>query len=524
MSDNSQKPESAIQNSVLDKVIEFFTGLTSIDRIKVKKLKEINSNVQKHKYKFYNYKKDLINPQFGAYIYDIYRISQNFANHFNIKVRGNSIKEFIITKVSSSEQHKISEELSPEKIRELLLKADNKKQAVEKIKELLQKYVKEFDTESVRTINTTFNQISDFSNLINFDWYFLVHKFDSNIYEGNFNYKPNFETLDSKYVIEELIPLVDYLYTIDFNKDFKFLLTYIQESSDDKSLAQLFKKLIQLFRNLKRDDLLFDIVKLVQKDPFFEYKKFPSDSRIVQDYISIFQNSVQKTVQETLKEIEKDRINKLLMDIFRTTIIVRLKFYTQTLNEMLLKSGFSGFGYIEPMNYLKAFLLDFCKGELKKRLDHLIIKGEWQTPTLSSEYSSLLDIITKLSDEVIEFDNKCSDDERYGKEIKKLSHAAKHEPKAKQLLRQISLSVDNDAQKLIFESIKVLSIFLGKLKLLYDDYTLKVPKMIINFHKIKWDFGNDFNEDFSEVLKKISSFINLMKNYVKDQNTPAKGG
>ncbi len=520
MSEPEKKNEKLEPITLIDKVVEFFTGLTSEDRIKQRKLKDINSRVLRHKFKFYNYKKDQVNPQFGAYIYDIYRISQNFSNSFNIKVRSASIKEFIINEISSKEQLKFFEELSEEKIRTMLLKSDNLKMSIDKLKNILQNYVKSFDIEEIKMINTTYNQISDFSNLINFDWYFLIHKFDSNIQEGSFNYKPNFETLDAKYVIDELIPLVDYLYTIDFNKDFNHVIRYIQVSNEDQTLVQLFKKLLQLFRNMKRDDLILDIIKLIQKDPYFEYKKFPSDSRIIQDSISILQQTVQQTVQDCIKEIEKDKINKLLMEIFRTSIIVRLKYYTQTTNDQIQKAGMKGFTYIDPLNYLKAFLLDFCKSDLKKRIDHLIIKGEWQSAALSSDYSSSLEAINKLSDDVIEFDNKCSEDERIGKEIKKLIHASKHDIKAKQLLKQVIYTTDNDGQKLLFESIKLLTILLGKLKLLYDDYKQKAPKMIINFHKIKWDFGSsDFNEDFPAVLKKISNFIILIKNFAKEQTT-----
>jgi hypothetical protein len=41
-------------------------------------------------------------------------------------------------------------------------------------------------------------------NFVNFDYYFLLKKFDSGIPERTFSYVPKFETIRGEYVLEDL--------------------------------------------------------------------------------------------------------------------------------------------------------------------------------------------------------------------------------------------------------------------------------------------------------------------------------
>ncbi|MCK4798155.1 MAG: hypothetical protein KAT05_12285, partial [Spirochaetes bacterium] len=384
-----------------------------------------------------------------------------------------------------------------------------------KIKSILNEYIKSFNSENVKKINFTYNQITDLSGILNFDWFYFIHKFDSEITEANFNYKPNFDSVEGKYILDELIAINDSIETIDFNKDWKNIYEYIKAVSDDAALVNILKKIIQYSKIIKRDDYLLKIIRLIYKNPFFESQKFSSNAKVVQDYIYSFQLEVKKAVDRSIKELKRAKIEDLLLDIFHKTAIVRLKHYTQRINDLLLKKGVLGIRYIDPLNYLKAFLLDFCKGEVKSRIDFLLIKGTWSTNSYSSEYSSLLVHFNKLSDMVIDFDNRCSDEERYGKSIRKLIFAVSHDPGARNLLKKVIYKIDAEAGQLIFDSIKIFNIAASKLKALIDDYNLKTPEIIIDFHKMRWEFPSDVIVDLSELTKKLNSFVALLKYFTK---------
>ena len=517
MDDKNKKSNETtdIQETFIDKIIEVFTGLKSEDRIRSRKLKEIGKELQQSKKKFYNYKKDTVLPAFSEAIYEIFRNSQSIARYFDVKTHSKSIKEFLFDSFVTNKEREVKDKLSKEKLKVFIISSADPNKSIQEVKDTLKQFVHSFDTKMVNKINETYNQIVNLSYLISYDWYFVIHKFDSNITEVNFDYKPSFEVLDGKYIADDITAINDYLTSINFNEDFDNVLTYLHQISSDNSLSDILKKIIHQLRTIKRDEYLTKMIKVITKDPYFKPKNFASKEKIVQDYIMTFQTEVRETIEECIRDINKNKVNKLLLEVFNTTIIVRMKNYSARINEFLLSKGIGGgLKYVEPLNYIKAFMLDICKGEIKPRIDLLIIKGTWESNGLTSKYTQLLDNINKMSARVIEFDEKCSDEGTLGKDLKKYSGVLKHDKNEQTAVRRTIVSVDGEAQSIIIECINM-TVDLGKsIKLLIEDYNTKIPKLIINFHKIKWDFTGEFNADMITIYKKLSNMVALLKRYV----------
>lgn len=503
--------------NVFDKLIEFITGFSSEERVRIRKLKDVNKKLKHLKYKFYNYKKDLISDLLLYYFYDLYRLCQNFTKYINIKAHSKSIKLVLFEIFSTDKQKKLLEKFDKDMINEKIKKADDKKTIINQIQNDLNEYSGSFSKEISNKINLTYNQIEDLSSIISYDWFFLLHKYDSEITESNFNYRPNFENIEGKYIIEDLIVISDYIESIDFDKEWKSLYEYIKYITQDEGLIKILVKIIQKCKVLKRDHYLLLIIKLIYKDPFFKPKIFSSKSFVVEDYLNNFKIEVKKSVDIVIKDLKRDRISKLVLNIFHKTSIMRLKFYNEKLNDFLNKKGFSGFKFIEPLNYLKAFLLDFCKGVIKSRIDFLLIKGTWSTNTISLEYSNLLVEFNKLSDKLLEFDNSLSEEEYYGKSIRQLAFVVARDPSAKNMMMKTILNVDSEAEKLIYDSIKLFNGGLNKIKLLIEDEKLKLPKMIINFNRLEWDFPEKIEDGLNEIYNKVFNFIILLKYFIKDK-------
>jgi hypothetical protein len=502
-------------SNFIQKILEFFTGVNSEERVKQRKLKELRRDLVKSRLKFYNSKKDLVLPAFGQYTYEIYRMSQNFIKFFDVAVHSNTIKTFIIDSMLTPEQVSLKEQLDINTIDQVVKTSTDIKSAIDTVKRTLQQFVKSFTPGQVKDINTTYNQVADLSNLTNFDWYSLLHKFDGSIYEGNFDYKPTFETLDGRYLLDELISLNDYLITANFNNDWKLVIEYVKKISEAPGLVPILKKLLHSFRNMKRDDYMTKMIRVISKDPYFKPKSFTSKVRIVQDYVHEFQSGIQRNLEQILKDMKNNKINKLLVDIFQTTAIVRMKHYSQRINEQLEKRGAQPLSYVDPLNYIKAFLLDYCKGEIKPRIDVFIIKGEWHTSGESSNYSSLLEQIITLTNRILEFDNRCAEDDVYGRELKRLSIAVKHDANSSGLMKRLVVKIDGEAYQLLVDSIKFLIDMANRIKVLIDEYGTKKPRMIINLHQIKWDFQGDPKADLTDIYRKLFNFVTLLKNYIK---------
>lgn len=505
-------------NSFIDKILEFLTGQKNEERIKMKRLKEIGKELSQSKKKYYNSKKDSILPAFADFLYELFRNSQNISKYFDVKNHSKSIKEFLFDSLMEGKIKSLKEKLEKDNIRKHIVESSDPNKAIQEIKEQLKQFIQSFDSEVAVKVNETYNQIVNLSYLLSYDWYFVVHKFDAGISETNFDYKPKFESLDGKYIVDDLIAINDYLASVNFNQDFDNVLVYLKQISSDNSLSDILKKVISQLRNVKKDDYLIKIIQLIQKDPFFKPKNFSSRERIVQDYLMNFQMEIKTTIEESIKEINKNKINKLLMEIFNTTVIIRMKNYSVKINEFLSSKSVSvGLKYIDPLNYIKAFLLDICKGEIKPRIDLLIIKGTWESNALTGKYTELLNKINNLSTRVTEFDDKCSDEGMLGRDLRRLAGILKHDKNAQNSIRKTITNIDAEAAKIIIDCIN-LTVEIGKdLKSLVEDFNNKSPKMIINFHKIKWEFSGDFNTDIVNIYKKLSNMVLLLKRFVSEK-------
>ena len=313
MSDTEKTPKTTDSEiNFLDRIIELLTGMGSEERIKARKLRAIAKELNLSKKKYYNNKKDLVLPAFPDSIYEVFRNSQVLARYFEVKSHSKSIKEFLFESSLAGNGKKLKESLSRENIEKSLTTAKDLNVAIQDIRKVLKQFIESFDSKLVGRINETYNQIVNLSYLITYDWHFVVHKFDSNVSQTNFDYKPNFEALEGKYVIDDLIAINDYLNSINFNSDFENVLVYLKQISSDDSLSDLLKKTIHNFRGMKRDDHLTKIIRLVTKDPYFQPKNFANKEKIVQDYVSGFQADIKEIIDACIKQIEKNKNNKFI--------------------------------------------------------------------------------------------------------------------------------------------------------------------------------------------------------------------
>ena len=86
------------------------------------------------------------------------------------------------------------------------------------------------------------------------------------------------------------------------------------------------------------------------------------------------------------------------------------------------------------------------------------------------------------------------------------------------MLKKVMTKIDLDAAQLILEGIDLFKQAGNDVKLLLEDYGSKSPSMLINFHKIKWEFSTDIKTELSEIYKKLFNIITLLKNFVKESD------
>jgi hypothetical protein len=174
-----------------------------------------------------------------------------------------------------------------------------------------------------------------------------------------------------------------------------------------------------------------------------------------------------------------------------------------------------GYIFVQPMNYLKAFLLDFVKKDIKEIIDTLLIKGEWTTNVMAQQISESLHHLLEISDQVLQFDESLADEGEIGSKLKMMATKADRDQNSMTILKKLLKEVNDRAQMMIKGAAQSL-IAVGKnIKLCIEDHQKQPHELIINWKELDNALEQDIQTMMSAVYKKIYYFIQLLQFFIK---------
>ncbi len=514
--DNNQHQDNDGEDlGFIQKIINLFFGNNDPDKEKKRLLKEIKKELKKHG-KYYKPRGDSIQPQFAKIIFEMYQVvgpARVFLENIN---KSGLIKKVFIESFMSAEQLKLLEELSEDSLRIRGEKLEIKKLAV-KVKDELMQIFSLFDKNLVKTINSLYSNLLYFQDFINYDFYFLLRKFDSMMPDGEFQYIPKFEEINGEYILEDLkdfnvlLPLLDE--TADWEKIFDILKSY--RNLDIISL-QGWKKVLQKKKELMRNEFINLLIRHLDENPYYAVKVSKAGEEIVEPYLNEIRVQAERTMKGIVNEKKAKHIDSLLRAVFKRTDIFRTKYYTEKANLVFQKKMLGGFYYIEPINCLKAYYLDYFKTHTRKVVDLLLIQGKWATNLLSNQFSETFHELMALSDELLSFDESLSDDGSFGNRIKKSIRSVDRDILAMNALRTILDDVNATARNILNKSANGLIIIGKNLKNSLNDYKKNSGELLVNWKELESYADFDIEKELSKHYKQIYYLIQLLQNYVKN--------
>ncbi|MDC7228073.1 MAG: DUF5312 family protein [Spirochaetales bacterium] len=508
---------SEAKSGFLDKIFSILGRASDPEREKKRQLKELNKQLRKHKYKFYRPKQEEALSALAKFFYEIYSIvgpAKLLLDHAEASV---VLKTIIIENTLTEKQLEMRASFEDSEIRAAVEESGgNVKFVTDSLKSDLVNFFSIFDTSRVQSINTTFNLMSIFLDFITFDYYFFLRKFDSRFPENDFMYNPRFEDINGEYIVEDL-------------KDFLVLIPYLELDSPWDNLLDVlsaykgtdimnrkdWQKLLRKIRDVRQSKVLELMVKVLDKDPGFTYKVQRPSKRIVEDYLNKLKSQVELSIHKILKEQRNGKIDSLAKKIFGTNAVSRMKYYTEKANLAFAKKMLGGYIYIAPMNYLKAFLVDFCKKDIREISDILLIRGKWTTNISSQQLSEAFYGLMATSEELITFDENLSEEGDRGALINKLVKRRDADKSNITLLRKELKEVNNEALRLINVTGNHLVSIAKSFKLVYEDYQKKPHELITNWKEIEGLIDGGVVPRMTEIYKKCYYFVQLLQFYNK---------
>lgn len=506
----------------LQQILSLFSGAGDPEAEKRKLLKQIAKELSKHRLKFYKPKGEEVLPPLAKTFYDLYKAiapAQVFLQNAEASAQ---LRLIVIDSFLDTKMLELQDRLSEETIKTRAQTVPTKELS-QQLKDELVSFFAAFDGNRIRQIDGTYSAIVAFSRFVNFDFFFMLKKFDSNITERSFTYIPKFEAIRAEYVGDDLKDFLEVLGALDLEQDWKsiFAILKLYKSIDVIAADQWSRSLAQL-KELKRSGIFELMIRHIDKNPQWQAPLHRVDEHIVEPYLQKLRTQVEVSVQKILQEKRNAKIDELAKAVFGTPAVSRLKYYTDKANLVFSKKMMGGYTHVQGLNYLKAFLLDFFKKDIRELVDLFLIRGQWSTNLLSQQLSEGFHELMSISEKLIAFDEGLADDGELGARMRTYLARAERDKEQLKNLRVVLKGVNEDAQRMINGSAQAL-IAVGKnLKNILEDYQKTPHELIINWKEIEFASERPIDERVTEVYKKIYFFVQLMQFFAKGEQEPSQ--
>jgi len=515
MGDPSTSDQSRGRSSYgfFHRILSLFFGSDDPDRERRRLLKQIGKELSRNKHKFYRPRTSEALPNLARFFYDIYKVvgpAQSLLLGADVS---KALRIIVIESLHSEEQAALRLELEEDTIRR---NSENMsgKQLVARVKDALVAYQSGFDSAMVKQINDVFNVIQSFISFLRFDFYFVLRKFDAGIHEGDFVYNPRFETISAEYISDDIKDFLEVVQLLNKDANWETALDILQEYKGVDVVARpAWKKLLGTLTSVVRSGVLLKIVRHIDHDPYYQPEHKSSREHIVEGYLTLMKTQVEASLQKIGRERRHRKVDQLLTAVFGTTAISRTKYYTETANMVFTKRMLAGFTHTEAINYLKAFLVDHFKGEVRVLVsDLLIVRGRWTDSVLSQQLSDAYYAVMNVAQNVVEFDDSLGEEGELGMKLKKASSRVVEKDHATaKLLRQTLHEINDVALNMINDTGNNL-ISIGRiLKLLVDDLAKERPELMQNWKDLDGYAEHRLKDRLVQIYKKIYYFIQLLE-------------
>lgn len=500
---------------LLDRIIGIFFGYGDPDRERKRTLKALGKALAKDRFKFYKPKGPLVEPAVARLLYDSYRSVYAARKLIQPTDTSGVLKTLVIETLMTDRQHKLKELLEERAIRERA-KTEEIKALAESIKDTLLDFVGTFDANRVKEMNTLYNELRAFIQFCSFDFYFTLRKFDSAISEDTFSYKPKFESINAEYVVDDLRDFQELLDALpvdtDWQKLFDTLTAYRGVEVVDRDIWQ---KTLKNLRLVAESRILERMVQHASEDPGWTAKPTVHNARIVEPYLNEIKANVEGVLQKLVSERRNSKIEKLVQQVFGTTVVARTKNYTAKANVVFQKLDSGGYMHTDALNYLKAYLLDHFKKDVREVVqDLLIVRGKWVTVVQSQQVSDAYHGVLSISEQIIKLDDSLAEEGELGQKLRRATgRVVERDPATQKPAKELLKQINDNVHRLVVEAAQNLIVIGKTLKILIEDIDRKEPQLIINWRELDSAMEGELKNRMSEMYRQLYYLVQLLQVY-----------
>lgn len=485
------------------------------DADKRRQLKAIAKRLSKSKFKnFYKFSGNEILPGLGKQFYDIYKAIYPVQVMFNAIQNQNMLKHKVITYSLPENIQELADSLTEDNIYAL-----SKQIPIENLSsqatERLSAFSDFFTLEKITEIDNLYKQLSTLKTIATYDYYFFLKKFDKSIQEGNFSTQPRFEKVNAEYLADDLKEFVETVWEFSLEADWTNLFKFLKDFKGSEPISMgLWRRIAARIQAIRSSEAFEMVIRLASSNPAYLPNIQSTSTSIVEPYLDNIKNEVEKTINKLVESAKSAKTNDFAKQLFGDVEINQIKNYTDALKPNFERKGLRYYENYQALNYLKTFLIEVIKKDLREYYDLVIVRGMWTTQSLNSQFSDGYNTLLSVSDKITTFDNELAEDGAIGVKIKTLLPKTERDSSSKNIINRLIGDANEAAYTFIMESLRCI-VTIGKIiKPLVEDCTKNKPELVSNWKELQSYTDEPIKEMSINLYKKIYLFTSLEKSCI----------
>ncbi|MDR2419687.1 MAG: DUF5312 family protein [Treponema sp.] len=467
-------------------------------------------------HKFFKMQNEELGPLMGKFFFDLYKpliplqiLMQNMA-------KSTRMKHHIIEYHMDSELVALQERLSSTSIEERSKIIDHKK-LLSQVQNDTERFASIFSNNCIVPIDHCYNLLLTLAAFATFDFFYILKHFDKNFTAQIPSYQPKFEHVKASVLIEALKDFLEIAYPLDQSEGWTTLFKILKMSKNEVEVidSNQWNKLLNLLHEVQRSNIIVLIIRFVGKNPVWQSKPNFPDEHIAKTYLQTIQAEAEECVDRIINSKRNAQIDELARAVFGTLPGDRMKYYTEQHSEIYEKKNMGSFLYTKEINYLKVFLIDYYKKEIRELCNLFLIRGQWTTQSLAKPLSDAFHAIMTISEKLLLFDEELADDKETSSRMKNYLLRADRDRGQAHSLKILLNMVNETARKLSVSAVKELILLGIQLKNLYTDYEKKPHEYIINWKEIEGASETSINQRIGAAHKRIYNFVRILKLFIE---------
>lgn len=498
-------------NFIKDLFRTFFGG-SDPEAIKKKSLKNIAKSLSKTRYKFYRLGSNEVDPCFARFCFDIYKAVSPAQAMFQ-SLNPNALKKMVLNHSLSEEQTNALDQLTENAIMELARKK-SLKEVTEEVKANIKIFSSAYDSTKIAKTDRLYTKLKIFADFVQFDYYFTLRKFDNTLKEREFSKEPRFIPINGTYILEDLKNFLDVAWVLPLDEDWSDVFKLVKSvKGADPVPAGVWKKILSRLKYLKDNHIMEMLIQLISENPHYKDEVTQKELYIVDDYIADIKKGAEKTLEELQAKQTAGKVDGFLVQIFGTKEVEHLKYYNEAGSAPFERKDIGSFAYHEPLSYLKQFILDYVKKEIRELSDILLVRGEWANQQLASPMSEAFHQLLEIANKITALDNSVNETVDLGLKMKTHLPRADRDKESRSIIQSTLTHVNDTAGILIKKSITLLISYDRNLKMILEDCVKKHQELILNWAEIDHFAEGQLKQMSIDAYKKIFAFVSLLQNF-----------